>query len=217
MDLFNKISISHFIWYLMPGLGGLLLIYFPILVFNPVAIKISIEAMGSVGLILLCIILGFLLDGLRLYRYKYNYECIKQDFFKKMQNIVGKELDPYLIQNNIIELMRKKKISAINVHHSIWIMHGHFSILCFIQAIFWLFVIVYIQDAKQESYSIFGSYTFTKYSTITFCTFAILTFVLIGYRFMCISNEDQTTTNNMFLDFGRQHTKELKQLLNINH
>ena len=130
MDVFSKFTVSHFIWYLVPGLGAFVFIIFPLAIFAPFVVQSLLQVIGPMGLVLFCIILGFLMDGLRLYRLKFNYKKIKSDFFSELQNIVGKKIDPYLIQSNIIDMARKKEMTGVNLHHAIWILHGHFSILC---------------------------------------------------------------------------------------
>jgi hypothetical protein len=215
MDLFSKITVSHFIWYLMPGLAGILFVCFPLLVFCPTVIEKAIHAIGPVGLVLLGIILGFSLDGLRLYRSKHKYNDIKRAFFNELQRIVGKAIDPYLIQTNIVEIAKEKGVSGISFHHAIWIMHGHFSIMCYVQSAFWFVAGFSILLLPPKSNLIFGFFRLSNDATSIMC-YIISSFIgIIGYRFMKISNEDQETTNNMFIDFAKQYKTELKSKLNI--
>lgn len=215
MDLFSKFTISHFIWYLVPGLGAFFFIIFPIVVFSPQIVKSILDAIGPVGLVLVCIIFGFIMDGLRPYRFKCSYKRIKSKFFSDLQVVVGQKINPYLILSNISDLARKNEMTGLNLHHAIWILHGHFSVLCFVQAGWWLASSLYIFLLGQQNYKLLGIIDTGNFATGIISIVLMIFFVISGARIMKISNEDQETTNNMFLDFAKQYKVEINKMLNI--
>ncbi|HAB51985.1 MAG TPA: hypothetical protein DCE80_07435 [Ignavibacteriales bacterium] len=213
MDLFSKITISHFIWYLVPGLGFILFLFFPLLVFKPELTKLLFETVGPFGIIILGTILGFLLDGLRLYRFRPNYSKIREAFFSQLKSIINPALNPYFIQSHVDDVARSKSVTGLSFHHAIWIMLGQFTILGFLEAFFWILSTIYFYHYKATEYSFFGA-SVSGDTAIIFCgSFSVL-FLLISWRFLYTSIQDQETTNNMFLDFARQHCDEIRRLLN---
>jgi len=214
MDLFSKITIAHFIWYLVPGLALVFFVLFPFVIIDPHLAKLLLQNIGSVGVVLLSIVMGFSLDGLRLYRFRTNYGNIKSNFFEELKNIIGIDLDPYFIQSHISEIARAKEVTGIGIHHAIWIMHGHLAVLSLLESIFWLVASVYFYIWGKPICPLLV-FPVTKIVCLwTYATF-FLFFGLVGYRFQAISIEDQQTTNRMFLNFAKQHKSEILQLLNV--
>ena len=215
MDLFNKITISQLIWYLVPGLGLIFFFLFPLLVFKPHVAKLFFETIGPFGIIILGIILGFSLDGLRLYRFRPNYSKIKNRFFQQLQATIDPDLDPYFIQSHINDVARIKNVPELSLHHAIWIMLGQFTILGFLETLFWLLATLYFRFYSASEYLVlFGTNVFREVAIMLYAAFAVL-FLFIGFRFLYISTEDQKNTNKMFSNFAEQHRDEIRQLLNV--
>ncbi len=214
MDTFNKITVSNFIWYLVPGLGLIFFILFPLIVFQPHATKMFIDTVGPFGLIILGSILGFLLDGLRLYRFRPGYFKIKNIFFQKLQSTIAGIDNPYLIQSLIYDVAKNKNITGLSLHHAIWIMLGHFAILALLEGFYWLLTALYFTYMKISVYHLFGAISSQGVVLMSCVAFGLL-FVLIGFRLLYIANEDQNTTNNMFSSFAEQHRDEILQLFNV--
>ena len=215
MDLFNKVTISHFIWYLVPGLGLIFFLLFPLLVFNPHVTKLFFQTIGPFGIIILGIILGFALDGLRLYRFRPKYFSIREEFFRHLQATIDPDLDPYFIQSHINDVARNRNVTGLSLHHAIWIMLGHFTILGFFEAFFWLLATLYFRFFSTSAYSVlFGTDVFRETAIMICAAFTVL-FLIISFRFLNISTEDQKNTNTMFSNFAEQYGDEIRQLLNV--
>lgn len=214
MDMFKKITISHFIWYLVPGLGLIFFLLLPLLVFKPHITKLFFETVGSFGIIILGITLGFFLDGLRLYRFRPKYFTIRDKFFRDLQAIIAPNLDPYFIQSHINDVANDKKITELSLHHAIWIMLGHFTILAFVEAFFWVVATLYFYYFTPSTYLLFDT-NLTRCTAIMICLAFSALFLIIGLRFLYISTQDQNNTNTMFTNFAEQHRDEIRQLLNV--
>lgn len=214
MDQFEKISISNFIWYLVPGLGLIFFLLFPLLVFNPEITKLFFNTVGPFGIIILGIILGFLLDGLRLYRFRPKYSKIRESFFLDLQATIAFNLDPYFIQSCINDIASSKKVTGLSLRHAIWIMLGNFTILGFLEGIFWVLYSLYLYFFPPCTYSLFDK-NVSRNTAIGICAVFAVLFLFIGSRFLCISTQDQKTTNRMYLDFAKQHRDKIRQSLNI--
>ncbi len=214
MELFNKITIAHFIWYLVPGLALIFFILFPFLILNPHLTKYIFTNLGPIGVILLSIILGFALDGLRLYRLRPGYNNIKQSFFNSLIKVLDVNgLDPYFVQSHVTDVAKQKKVTGIGIHHAIWIMHGHLAMISLLECILWVLVSAYFLHYGSGAYPIL-IITQSKCVAIGTYIFFVVLFLLISIRFHLISTEDQVVTNNMFLNFAQQHKDEIRKLLN---
>jgi len=216
MDMFKKIDVSHVIWYLLPGLGLILLILFPLMVFKPNVAASFLNAVGILGILVLGIILGFFLDGLRLYRLlRIDHKNFRSDFFNQLQDIIARELNPYFILSCINDIATDKKNTGISLHHAIWIMLGHFTVLAFLESFFWALAWYYLYYFSNPMYSLFNT-EICRTSAMVICTVFFIIFFSIGLRFFAIYKEDQNNTNSMYLDFAKQHRDEIRRLLNIN-
>jgi len=215
MEMFNKITIAHFIWYLVPGLAFELFLLFPFFVLSPPLAKAIFTNLGPVGIVLVAIVLGFILDGLRLYRLRPKYDETKSKFFSDLLIILNASgLDPYFVQSRVADLAREKNVSGIAIHHAIWIMHGHMSMLAFLESCFWALTIGYFYFWEKAPYPVLVS-TYNWYKALSLFACLSLGFLLVGLRFYKISSQDQKTTNKMFLDFAKQHVVEIKNIMNI--
>lgn len=214
MDQFEKISISHLIWYLVPGLGLIFFLLFPFIVFNPQFIKVFFNTVGSFGIILLGIILGFFLDGLRLYRLRPKYSNIRKEFFQNLQQLIDPKLDPYFIQSRINDLAKQKNITGLSLHHAIWIMLGDFTLLAFIESGFWILAGLYFYFSPSCTYLLFEK-NLSRDTAIIVCVFFAIFFFVIYKRFLYVSREDQNNTNKMFMEFAGRYRDEIRELLNI--
>lgn len=215
MDMFKKIDITHVIWYLLPGLGLIVFGLFPLLVFKPHVVASLLEKIGISGIVVLGFVLGFFLDGLRLYRLlRFAHSEFRKDFFGRLQEALSSDLDPYFILSSISDIANSKHFTGISLHHAIWIMLGHFTVLAFLEAMFWALACFYMYYNLYYSYQLFGInvcvYNAMKLS-ILFCA----VFFMIGWRLITIYKEDQNSTNNMYLNFAKQYRDEIRKVLNI--
>lgn len=214
MDIFNKITISNFIWYLVPGLGLIFFILFPLMVLQPHVAKNIISTAGPFGLIVLGSISGFFLDGLRLYRLRPGYSKIKTAFFGELRTTITGIENPYIIQSLIYDVAESKNITGFGLHHAIWIMLGHFAILSLIEGIFWMLMALYFTYMELPVYHLFGV-NLSKEVTLIYCVAFGLLFVLSAFRLLYIAKEDQKNTNDMFSSFAEQHRDDILRLFNV--
>ena len=212
MDSLEKISIASFVWYLVPGMSLLFLIFYPFIIIDPTLAKLVFNVVGAWGLVFLSIVFGFFLDGLRLYRFKHNYDSIKSEFFRDLRSAAELDTDPYLIISQINDIAKKNVITSLGMRHAIWIMHGHIAILSYIEAGLFFIIFVYstnffgsyLPNFTPSSYTIFGS-AVDQYVFMLIMLLNTILFTLIAKRLEIISTEDQLTTNKMYIDLARQH------------
>lgn len=218
MDMFKKVNVSHVVWYLLPGLGLIILMLFPLMVFKPHVASAFLNSVGIMGIIVLGIILGFFLDGLRLYRLlriQVKHSKIREDFFQKLKNTIDNGLDPYFILYSISDIADSKEITGISLHHAIWIMLGHFTVLVFLETFFWVLVFCHIYFLPDTVYTLFSK-DMTWVNALAICAGFSCLFFVIGCQFLTVYREEQDKTNKMYLNFAEQFKDEICQKLNIN-
>jgi|SRR5208282_3309975 len=210
MEVVEKISLTHFIWYLLPGLALLLLFLFPLSLINlDVAVKLY-KLLGASGIIILAAVLGFVVEGLRLYRLRPKYHSTKQVFFAKLQTTLKSELDPYYLLSRVKHIATDKNIADFELRHSIWIMLGQLTALFFLESFFWFLAYIYVLyfAPKENMYNVFSS-CLPWPLTIPVIYAAMVFFGIITLRLYYISMDEQRTTNNMILSFAEQNAPEI--------
>lgn len=212
MDIFNKVPISQFIWYLVPGLSLALYILFPTAAFAPQKIIKFFDAVGSFGIIMLAIILGFLADGLRLYRFRPKYRKIKRLFFAELRGKVDLDSDPYSILAAVNDLALESGFTNLGFRHSIWIMLGHLTFINACEAVFWAGYVVYVYGGDGKIYHMFGM-DFERCVALTISSALFLLFALITVRVGYICREEQGVTNAMYLSFMGNNKSRLEKKL----
>ena len=211
----NNISLSHLVWYLVPGLCATAFFIFPIGVFYPQALKAFIGAISPFGLIFIGILLGFILDGLRLYRVRKGYNAIKKDFFTKLTGLFGldERYDPYFVLSIVNDHAAKDKNTKISFYHAVWIMHGEIAVLFIINALVWAIIACFTIFHNVPDSTIFILKDNTSKAITSICFVFAALFLAIGIRIKNISTEGQKTTNNMFLGYALSNKSAIKNIL----
>ena len=215
MDFFSKFTIAHFIWYLVPGITLFIYILFPLLIYFPIEAQTLLNSFGTVGVILICIVFGFILEGIRPYRFRVNYKSIRKEYFDKLKCIISTELNPYFIHNALSETSKEKKITGLSLHHSIWIMLGHIASLSFGMAAFWLIMFLYYCVKTDSYFCSFYDQLLPREHLILISLAFTAVFIFIAFRLAFVATEEQKYTNQMFLDFASLYKYEIKCKLKI--
>ena len=185
------------------------------MVFRPHVAAAFLKSIGIMGIIVLGIMLGFFLDGLRLYRLiRTQHSNFRNDFFKQLQNTIASNLNPYFILSSISDIADNKKNTGISLHHAIWIMLGHFTVLTFLETFFWVLAFCHLYFFSNPVYLLFNI-VISRINALAICIGFSCLFFAIGCRFLDIYIEDQNKTNLMYLDFAKQHRDEIRQFLHI--
>ena len=190
MDFSVDAITKSLIWYIVPGLALVFFFFFPFLILNPFYAKMFVINAGSFGITFLAIIFGFILDGLRLYRWRPRYADIKKSFFTNLVDTTKMNLDPYYIQSRISDIAKQNKVAGLNFHHAIWIMHGHLSMLAFLEAVFWVLAALYFYIWSDTTCPILGLSISKGLAICIYIMFAALYF-LICLRFHSICRMPQ--------------------------
>jgi hypothetical protein len=208
----DKLTISQVAWYFLPGMYALLSAITPIACLSPSSTSALLSSLGAIGFAIIGLVIGFLIDGLRLYRFRPGYKTIRAEFFGQLQNDMGVSRNPYFILDQIVALAQSNEQSAIRFNHSIWIMLGQMTILSWLHAMLWILlpVAVWLFSKPPALWGHPVSFTGLVAASAT----AALIAVLVGVRLMWTSLEEQNKTNSMYREYAQaKKTEILRRLL----
>lgn len=208
MEALEKISIHQIIWYIIPGLFLFTVLVLPMTIIKPKEILELIKVIGIFGILLIGILLGFLLEGLRLYRMRPGYKIIRKKFFEELQTKLNTEQDPYYLLDQIYSVAKDDNNNTIKFNHSIWIMLGHLSILMFLSCLLWIAVSL-INIFLIKTFSLLGT-PITELQFLCICYFVSILSLIIGVRIMRISIEEQKKCNNIYVELSQVYKDKIK-------
>jgi hypothetical protein len=215
MDFFEKINITHFIWYLLPGIALIFFIIFPVAFINLDAAVKFFAVIGITGVITFGAVLGFILEGLRLYRYRKDYEAVRKEFFDALKSTLklDMDVDSYYILSRIKDYAKIKTIYVFELRHALWIMLGQITILAFIEFIFWIVYLIFMLFfSNLDTFNIFNI-SVKKPIAVAVVVLMLFLFCFIWKRLSAVSTEDQKTYNRMVLDFTKNNASSIKNML----
>jgi hypothetical protein len=204
----DKLSISQVVWYLLPGLACLFFLSIPTAFFNIDLFVKILNSIGAVGIIIVSIVLGFIMDGLRLYRYRPRYKKIKKDFQKQITSVLGPEKDSYYIFWKVSKYASKNGYEQIPFLHAFWIFLAQITFLCWLDLIFWLGYSIYLFITKT-GINILG-YVVAYPTNLILCIGITIIFLIVGLILLSSSIEDQLKTNKMFMELINEHKDKIK-------
>jgi hypothetical protein len=125
MDIPKKlenINITYFIWYLLPGLNIIgINILLPLCLIYPHKVIILLSISNAVAILFAALIIGYIIDSLKLYQFSVGYSKASENFFDRLGSIlkvtssIAKERFEVLKQ---LEDRKDPLLKAIAVEHS---------------------------------------------------------------------------------------------------
>jgi hypothetical protein len=211
MDTFDKLSVSQLVWYLLPGLAGVIIVLFPLAVLSPdLAAKLA-TSLGALGFAILGMVVGFVLDGLRLYRLRPGYRTIRKEFFAQLQKTLNSDQDPYFLFYEVNTLALTQNNTIYRFSHSIWIMLGQMTFLSWTHGLIWAVVLV-AYCIHRFTPNLLGT-AVSGGTFVAVCLAVAAVSVVVGLRLLCISIEEQRKTNKIFLEFARANAADIQKAL----
>lgn len=212
MEMFEKISLNQVVWYMLPGAIFLFVVLLQVSLVYTSEVYALIDKIGIINAIAISIIMGFLLDGLRLYRLKPNFQKIKKDFYLSLQRLFHSEQDAKYILDYILKSMTSVQYNSVRFYHSMWIMNGQVSIsLLIASSIIWCFMLL-SRLIYHLPCVILGYNVSLRFFTV-FCILFWIVSVIIGLRIMFVSTQGQKNCNNMYYEFAVSNKKQIKEAL----
>lgn len=137
MELLKKVTVARAVWYFVPGLLFLFYFFLPLAAFKYEETTRLIRDYGIGTLALLGLVIGFVLDGLRLYRLRPKYNQIKSEFLDQLRDTVGANLDPHYLFLGINEFAGRDREAGLDYKYTVWAVIGQFTFLTWCEAGIW--------------------------------------------------------------------------------
>lgn len=204
-------TITQIIWYILPGEMILFIFLFPFLLLVPEKTFSIITEISGIMWIGIGIILGFIMEGLRLYRFRPRYKKIRKEFFAKLQvpfQNKKEDINPYYILDIIYDLATEKHYDTIRLYHSIWIMLGQLSISFLLAGVAYFPAVVFAYFKITAKYYLVGQTVSANLYVVTWSMLCVLA-IILGIRIMYVSLEEQRKVNDMYIDFMNSNKTEL--------
>jgi hypothetical protein len=205
------------VWYVLPGLNLLTVcIVVPVVALNlPGAVGIfSIEDLLAAAI--LSVIIGFVMDSAKLYRWSPNYGAQKKKFHDRLGSALGIDgKDVPKIFDVVRADVRAHKddpgAGSIELDHSRWVMINHTSKTFFLGAAVWIGIgLVHIGSDRWVRY--FGLFSTRSLEwQLAFDAGLALLYFLIGWRMQRFAYDAADTSDMNYLIYVRRNADRLKE------
>lgn len=176
----------------------LLFVIFPIAVMRPESLKDIFAIGGVIGLGILSIVLGFLWDAMKLYRFTIGYSKQRKAFVHKIANALSvpdKEALAYLAKASQIE--REEHGGDLFLLHSKWVM----SQVC--AFLFVLAFVLWASTATWQAIAHTGEHIFILYLSSA-------VFLIFGLRLYTMAANEQQRIDIAWTVFCRDNAKTIR-------
>ncbi|KWT78292.1 hypothetical protein ASN18_2897 [Candidatus Magnetominusculus xianensis] len=213
----EKNYIPLFIWYVLPGINALcLLVIFPILIINTMFIFNNMSLVSVIGWILSGLIIGFLMDSMKLYRYTYKYNETSDDFFCNLSLIIDGKADK-VIGRKIFGLLgfilRDEDKHFPLFEHSRWVMINHSSKVAWLSCFIWCSVGILSFLTSEFDHLYTNSLMKVLYAKLLICLLSAL-YLLIGFRLNKVSNYIRQEANDYYTHCAKLYKAKLTENMN---
>lgn len=209
MNISEKLSLSQFLWYVLPGVALVLSVLLPVAVFFPSAVT-SIGSLGGLALVsALGLVAGYTMDGLRLYRLRPGYRRRRKQFMEAVCKEAGGRFDPYYVLMLAQDLARGQGRSGFDFTHASWIMLSHLGMCLLANGAVWLIFALAHWRSTNAVVSVLGAISISTHIVIL-CDILGAAFALsAALRLIWVSHETQERANSFYLQFIKDNSEIL--------
>jgi hypothetical protein len=202
------------VWYVLPGLNLLTVcVAIPVLVLNLHRAAAVFSVSDLVGAAVLAIVIGFIMDAVKLYRVSPGYQAQKRAFHARLGIALGvKQEDVAKVFDIIRADVRAQDPSSrtVELDHSRWVMINHTSKTFFLGAAVWLAIVV-THAFSSSSVTFIGLLKTGTLSWQLGIDSALLVLnVAIGLRMQRIAYQEADTSDMNYLIYVRKNAARLK-------
>ncbi|MBF0520804.1 MAG: hypothetical protein HQK92_13920 [Nitrospirae bacterium] len=217
----EKNYIPLFMWYILPGINAIcLLVIFPLLILNTKYVLTNLSLVSVIGWILAGLVIGFLMDSMKLYQYTFKYSEDSNDFFYSLSFIINGEKDITIGKKrgreifNIIGFMLRDENKTFPLfEHSRWVMVDHSSKIALISFFVWFFIGAFSFLTSELDTLYINSYMKVLYCKLFICLLSLL-YLFIGFRLNKVSNEIRQEANKLYETYAKLYKEEISKMIN---
>lgn len=199
MKAFDTLPLPSIIRHAISGAVTIILfLLFPITIMKPDILGDILNFGGVLGFSALSIVIGFLWDAMKLYRFSFKYSQIKSRFVKEIAialSVPEHESLAYLAKASQLE--RQHHGGDIFLLHSKWIMTKICALLFVVAGVLWSSVATYQCARNVDDHSV----------SLYLSSFIFLT---IGIRLYAMAAQEQRRIDRAWIVFCRDNAEAIK-------
>ncbi len=207
----KDITLPAFLWYILPGVNAVfLLIVVPVLVLDFDLAQRVLSWSSVMGYLMSALVIGFMMDSMKLYQFTFGYKQEKRAFFVKLAHAVDGDLmgptendeEAYHRGKLVFALLRLstkvEKNTFPSWEHSRWVMVNHTSKVAFAAALVWGCLLFKLHSHEIQ---ILAKYPLTHAEGLFVLIFFTVGFVLVGLRLAQQSRSVMRDANSTYVEF----------------
>lgn len=204
------------VWYVLPGLNSLAIcIVVPVAALNLRGAEGILSIENFLPAAISSVIIGFVMDSVKLYRWSPNYRAQKKKFHDRLGSALGidggdvpKVFD--VVRADIRAHKEDPGAGSIELDHSRWVMINHTSKTFFLGAAVWIGIAL-VHVGTERSVRYFGLFsTLSLEWQLAFDGGLALLYFLIGWRMQHFAYDAADTSDMNYLIYVRRNADRLK-------
>jgi hypothetical protein len=191
----------EFIRYFISGtLASLLLVIMPVLTMNPEMWSYFAGASGIVNIVLVILVMGFLVDTLKLYQISPFYKIRQQQFLIKFSGVLGVNSSEASTWFSVVsDTARIHGNTYLARKQSEWIMANHSAKILYIAFVLWLMIGVHFTVNNSLSHQIWA-FTLGGISIVT------------GIRLHGVAHAEWKKSSKLFLLYAIKNKSQIASI-----
>jgi hypothetical protein len=206
----KDITLPAFLWYVLPGVNAIFfLLVLPTVTLDFEFLSKSMSWTSVLGYLTAALVIGFLMDSMKLYKFTWGYSRAKRAFYLQLASAARGNLAPVpdttaneRLGKSIFRLVRFSMGKEGTIfplwEHSRWVMANHSSKLAYASSAMWAYLLLRVQGREVL---LLGRYTLSPLESRVLVVAFAVAFLMIGLRLSRESWRVLEDSNNMYVDY----------------
>lgn len=205
MDIkFRGVTLAFVLWYVLPGLNFLVInLVLPIAILSPDTLARYSSLANLIVLASAALVVGFVMDSLKLYQFTLGYSHKKAEFFKELgrqMSISSQRAREVFDSIRTLAHDKGPMYENISLQHSRWVMINHTSKCFYLLFVIWIGVLS-VHQISLQTRTFLGIPVYDQNMVLIIDLALAMTYILIGVRLSRISSEHLELSNKGYLRF----------------
>lgn len=212
------LNINIFLWYIMPGINGLFFVFIlPLAVCDFDLFREMSASAPVIGFLIASLVLGFLMDSMKIYQFTLGYKKCKRSFFISLARALGNQApsdEPEVLYErgkavfNGVRVMQTEEEAKFPFwEHSRWVMVNHTSKMAFLAAGVWCYLTF---NTWRQPIKILGKYLLTSGQTHVLLAAIGISFFVVATRLARESKKIMADSNLSYLEYVKKNAQSLQ-------
>ncbi len=212
----KDVTIPAFLWYILPGINAICFLFvMPIFIIDSNLIKDRITVSSVLGWLLGGLIIGFLMDSMKLYKITFGYRSMKRRFMSELSRAIFEQSDASgELGQQVFRAMRlllgKEQNPFPSWEHSRWVMINHTSKVAYTATCFWAYTFFALWQSKVN---LLGVYQFSQVGGRLLLGFLATISFFIGLRLDLESRKVAHDANKLYIQYVISRREDIASML----